>query len=154
MTNSRNTSMLRTLSTAAIAIGLTLSPAAWAQGKPADDSVYQAWGQKTGIRAVMEDFFVRLQADARTGPFFNNVNRERLVTQLTEQLCQESGGPCSYQGTPMGPMHESLNIGKGDFNALVAVLQQSMDAKGIPFSAQNRMLARLAPMHRDIITQE
>lgn len=28
-----------------------------------------------------------------------------------------------------------------------------MDAKGIPFAAQNRMLARLAPMHRDIITQ-
>lgn len=146
--------MSRTLSTAVIALGLTLSSAAWAQGKPADDSVYQAWGQKAGIRAVMEDFFVRLQADARTGPFFKNANREHLVTQLTEQLCQESGGPCKYEGAPMGPVHASMNIGKGDFNALVAVLQQSMDAKGIPFSAQNGMLARLAPMHRDIITKE
>jgi hemoglobin len=146
--------MWRTLSAAAIALGLTLSSAAWAQSKPADDSIYQAWGGKPGIRAVMEDFFVRLQADARTGPFFKNANRERLVTQLTEQLCQESGGPCKYEGAPMGPVHSSMNIGKGDFNALVAVLQQSMDAKGIPFSAQNGMLARLAPMHRDIITKD
>jgi hemoglobin len=145
--------MLRTLSASATALGLTLSSLAWAQSKPADDSIYQAWGGKPGIQAVMEDFFVRLQADARTGPFFKNANRERLVTQLTEQLCQESGGPCTYQGAPMGPAHRGMDISKGDFNALVAVLQQSMDAKGIPFSAQNGMLARLAPMHREIINK-
>ena len=46
---------------------------------------------------------------------------------------------------------QQLDIGKEHFNALVEVLQQSMDAKGVPFRAQNAMLARLAPMHRDII---
>jgi hemoglobin len=45
-----------------------------------------------------------------------------------------------------------MDITKGNFNALVEVLQTSMDAKKIPFSAQNRLLAQLAPMHRDIIT--
>jgi hemoglobin len=54
----------------------------------------------------------------------------------------------------MGPMHESLEIRHRDFNALVEVLQQSMAARGIPFEAQNRMLARLAPMHREIITSD
>jgi len=146
--------MMRTTAATAIAIGLTLSSALRAQNTPADDSVYQAWGQKAGIHAVMEDFFVRLQADARTGPFFKSANRDRLVPQLTEQLCQVSGGPCRYAGAPMGPVHSSMDIGTGDFNALVEVLQQSMDAKGIPFSAQNGMLARLAPMHRDIITKD
>lgn len=145
--------MHRALSIAALALSLLASASTWSQSKPADDRVYQAWGGKEGIRAVMEDFFVRLQADARTGPFFKNANREHLVTQLTEQLCQESGGPCRYTGAPMGPVHESLDIGKGDFNALVAVLQLSMDAKGIPFAAQNGMLARLAPMHREIVTR-
>jgi hemoglobin len=144
-----NLSFLRTtVAVAALAAGTV-----FAQSKPADDSVYQAWGQKAGIRAVMEDFFVRLQADPRMAPFFKNANRERLVTQLTEQLCQESGGPCTYAGAPMGPLHQPLNVTKNDFNALVEVLQQSMDAKGIPFSAQNGMLARLAPMHRDIIAK-
>jgi hemoglobin len=31
------------------------------------------------------------------------------------------------------------------------VLQRSMDAQGIGFTVQNRLLARLAPMHRDVV---
>jgi hemoglobin len=124
-----------------------------AQAAPPDDSVYQAFGQKAGIRALMEDFFDRLKADARTAPFFKDTNRANLVDQLTDQLCQQAGGPCVYGGAKMGPAHRDLDIRKQDFNALVEVLQRSMDAKGIPFAAQNRMLARLAPMHRDIVTR-
>ena len=51
----------------------------------------------------------------------------------------------------MKEAHADQHIGKADFNALVEVLQQSMDAQGIAFTTQNRMLARLAPMHREII---
>ena len=44
------------------------------------------------------------------------------------------------------------NAGKSTLvNALVEVLQDTMDAQGIPFRDQNRLLARLAPMHREII---
>ena len=35
---------------------------------------------------------------------------------------------------------------------LVEQLQASMAAKGIAFADQNRMLALLAPMHRDIVS--
>ncbi|RZL39556.1 MAG: group 1 truncated hemoglobin [Rubrivivax sp.] len=118
----------------------------------ADDSLYQAWGGKAGIRAVMDDFVPRLFTDPRTAPFFKDANRNNLLEQLTDQLCQESGGPCKYTGAPMKLVHDELGIGRRDFNALVEILQQAMDAKGIPFSAQNRMLARLAPMHREIVT--
>lgn len=119
---------------------------------PASDAVYQAWGGQAGIRAVMDDFVPRLVADPRTAPFFKTTNREHLATQLTEQLCQEAGGPCVYRGVPMKLAHEELAITRRDFNALVEILQQAMDAKGIPFAAQNAMLARLAPLHREIVT--
>lgn len=134
--------------------GLLLAgAAAFAQTPPANDSIYQAWGGKAGIRAVMDDFVPRLFADPRTAPFFKNANRDNLVTQLTEQLCQEAGGPCRYSGAPMKLVHQDLDIARRDFNALVEILQQSMDAKGIAFSAQNGMLARLAPMHREVVTK-
>jgi hemoglobin len=120
---------------------------------PADDTLYRAFGQKAGLQSLMEDFFDRLKADARTAPFFKDTNRANLVEQLTDQLCQLSGGPCTYKGAPMDKAHRDLDIGKRDFNALVEVLQQSMDAKGIAFRDQNRMLAKLAPMHRDIVTK-
>lgn len=127
------------------------SGAAWAQ-PPAGDGLYQAWGGKAGIRAVMDDFVPRLVADPRTAPFFAKANREHLATQLTEQLCQESGGPCRYAGPPMKLAHQDMEITRRDFNALVEILQQSMQARGVPFAAQNAMLARLAPMHRDIVS--
>ena len=138
--------------TALFLIGSLACAVALAQPPRDGDALYQAWGGKAGIQAVMADFVPRLVADPRTAPFFKATNREHLVTQLTEQLCQESGGPCTYRGVPMKLAHQDLDISRRDFNALVEILQQSMDAKGIPFAAQNGMLARLAPMHRDIVT--
>lgn len=135
-----------------LAAALLLGAAASAQTAPANDALYQAWGGKDGIRAVMDDFVPRLFDDPRTARFFKGVDRDNLTVQLTDQLCQQSGGPCVYKGKDMKLIHEDLDIRHGDFNALVEILQQSMDARGIPFAAQNGMLARLAPMHREIIT--
>jgi hemoglobin len=118
-----------------------------------DDALYRAFGEKAGIRALTEHFYDRLKTDARTAPFFKDTNRDHVVEQLTEQLCQLSGGPCIYKGAPMDKVHRDLEIGKRDFNALVEVLQDSMVAKGIAFRDQSRMLALLAPMHRDIVTK-
>jgi hemoglobin len=67
------------------------------------------------------------------------------------QFCQVSGGPCKLAKPDMKKLHSGVDIAMADFNALVEVLQQSMDAQGIPFGVQNRLLARLAPMHRDIV---
>jgi hemoglobin len=49
--------------------------------------------------------------------------------------------------------HRDLEITKADFNALVEVLQLAMDARGLPFATQNRLLALLAPLHRQIVTR-
>lgn len=119
--------------------------------RAADDSLYQAWGGKPGIRAVMDDFVARLPADARIGRRFQGVNAEHLAGQLTEQLCELAGGPCKYQGPDMRTTHDGMEIRKSDFNALVEVLQLAMAAKGIAFADQNRMLAKLAPMHREMV---
>jgi hemoglobin len=94
----------------------------------------------------------RLLADPRTQPFFEKSNQQRVKEQLVEQLCQVAGGPCAYKGADMKSAHVNLDITKAHFNALVEVLQLSMDARQIPFRTQNQLLALLAPMHRDVIT--
>ena len=75
-----------------------------------------------------------------------------LKAKLVDQICQVSGGPCEYKGADMKAAHSNMDITKTNFNALVEVLQKSMDAQGIAFSSQNQLLAKLAPMHRDVIT--
>lgn len=121
-----------------------------AQGGP-DDSIYQAFGGQPGLVKLMDDFVPRVMADPRLQPFFKDTNLTNLKEQLVSQLCMVSGGPCKYAGADMKSVHADFEIRKGDFNALVEVLQQAMDAQGIAFTAQNRLLALLAPMHRDII---
>jgi hemoglobin len=130
---------------------LAQTPAA-AQTAPQNDQLYKAFGEKAGLVALMDDFMVRLLADPRTGPHFKPANQQRVKEQLVDQLCALSGGPCVYKGADMKSSHANLEIKKSDFHALVEVLQQSMDAKGIAFRRQNEMLALLAPMNRDIIT--
>lgn len=139
------------LSLVLAASGLLMAGAAFAQTAP-NDQLYKAFGEKAGLVSLMDDFMVRLLADPRTGPHFKPSNQQRVKDQLVDQLCQLSGGPCVYKGADMKSAHANLDIKKSDFNALVEVLQQSMDAKGIPFRTQNQMLALLAPMHRDTIT--
>lgn len=113
--------------------------------------LFQAFGEQAGIRSLMDDFVVRLKADPRIGEQFADTNLENLSQSLTDQLCQLAGGPCVYKGPDMKTAHANMDVTKGHFNALVEVLQQSMDARGIPFTRQNQMLALLAPMHRDVI---
>lgn len=134
------------------ASSLLATGASFAQTAPPSDQLYKAFGEKAGLVSLMDDFMVRLLADPRTGPHFAPSNQQRIKEQLVEQLCALGGGPCAYKGADMKSSHANLDIKKSDFHALVEVLQKSMDAKEIPFSKQNEMLALLAPMNRDIIT--
>lgn len=140
------------LSLAFLAASLFMTGATVAQTSPKDDQLYKAFGEKPGLVLLMDDFMTRLLADPRTGPHFKPANQQHVKEQLVEQFCALSGGPCVYKGVDMKTSHAELDIRKSDFHALVEVLQHSMDAKGIAFSQQNRLLALLAPMHRDIIT--
>lgn len=117
------------------------------------NSLYFALGQKPGIDKLASDFVQGLLDDARMRPFFERANLSRLKGQLADQFCMLSGGPCMYKGADMKSAHSNLDITKADFNALVEVLQNTMDANGIAFADQNRLLAKLAPIHRDAITQ-
>ena len=139
------------LSLALAAASLLMAGPSSAQTAPQNDLLYQSFGEKPGLTALMDDFMTRLLADPRTGPYFKPANQEHIKEQLVEQFCALSGGPCVYKGADMKTSHAELDIKKSDFNALVEVLQHSMDAQGIPFGVQNRLLAKLAPMHRDIV---
>jgi hemoglobin len=132
---------------------LAAGPAA-AQATPPADALYQQLGAQDGLVRLMDDFMVRLLADRRMRPFFKDVDPTHLKAQLVAQFCEVSGGPCTLKGPDMKRVHEGFDIDRAAFNALVEVLQQSMDAQGIPFRTQNRLLARLAPMHRDIVNVE
>ncbi|MFN3543948.1 MAG: group I truncated hemoglobin [Thiobacillus sp.] len=118
-----------------------------------DTGPYKDFGEKAGIERLMRDFMEGLLADPRTRPFFEGRDKERIILQLTDQLCYALEGPCEYTGRPMRATHQDMGVSRREFNALVEVLQTSMNKAGIPFRSQNRVLAVFAPMERDIVTK-
>ncbi len=50
----------------------------------------------------------------------------------------------------MKSAHAKFKVGRNEFNSLVESLQIAMDKHNVPFTAQNQLLAKLAPMYRDV----
>ncbi len=125
--------------------------AALAQPAPTDDALWRDLGGTEGIRALADRFVEGLFADARIRAHFKETKPAFLKQQLADQFCQLAGGPCVYDGETMKKAHAELHITRADFNALVEDLQDAMDARAIPFATQRRLLALLAPMHREIV---
>ena len=100
---------------AAIAFAMCLPMAAHASS---EKSLYEQLGGKESIRMVMDDFVVRLKADPRIGDQFAATNADRLASQLTDQVCEATGGPCKYVGLDMKAAHAGMTITKAHFNAL------------------------------------
>lgn len=115
--------------------------------------VYRQFGEEAGLVKLMDVFMEKLLADPRMRPFFENTDQAKVKKHLVEQFCVILGGPCKYTGRDMKSSHATLGIDRANFNALVEDLQWAMDKQGIPFRAQNKLLAKLAPMHREIETK-
>ncbi|MEO7433668.1 MAG: group 1 truncated hemoglobin [Dokdonella sp.] len=121
---------------------------------PADPSllpVFKQFGEKPGLVALMDDFMIELVSDPRTRPFFADTDQKHIKAELVDQFCVILGGPCTYTGKDMKKTHSGLTIDEAAFNALVEDLQIAMDKHDIPFRAQNKLLQKLASMHREVV---
>lgn len=120
-------------------------------GASAQASLYERLGGEAGVKTIVAHFVYRLANDPEIGALFEGIDFANLDRQLRDQICEVSDGPCVYEGKDMVEAHEGQNITAAEFNRLVEVLQDSMAAAGTPFPVQNQLLARLAPMHGDVV---
>lgn len=114
------------------------------------DNLYQALGERAGIEAVVEDLLYLIVEDERIAFQFKGINVTHFHQQLSDQICELSGGPCQYTGREMREAHSAMDITETQFNALTENLILALEQNGIPTGAQNRLLALLAPLHQDI----
>jgi hemoglobin len=118
-----------------------------------NDSVLAPYGGYEGLGKITHDFVERVQKNPRISSFFKDSDVERLEAMLTDQFCDVLGGGCKYAGKSMKEVHAGKRIATADFNALAEDLQDALTAANVPTSQQNKLIARLAPMHRDVVQQ-
>lgn len=112
---------------------------------------------RLGGPAFLTEIADELVEGSRTDPasahHFAKVNVKRLKQQLGLQLCAVTDGPCVYDGDDMKEVHAGQGIDQADFYRMVERLRRILDAHGVGAREKNELLARLAPMKRDVVTK-
>lgn len=121
-------------------------------GQATQPSLYERLGKKEAITAVVNDFVNRVAVDSRINGKFANANIPRLKALLVEQICEASGGPCTYTGRDMKTTHAGLAITSEQFDALVGDLVATLNKFKVPEREKNELLGALGPMKKDIVT--
>lgn len=116
-----------------------------------NDAALAAYGGYEGLAKITHDLVERIQRNPRISRFFKDADVERLEAMLTDQFCDVLGGGCKYSGKSMKQVHSDMKVATADFNALAEDLQDALAAANVPTFQQNRLIAKLAPMHRDVV---
>jgi hemoglobin len=136
-----------------VCIGTLALAAGCAHGPAGGDATYQGLGGQAGIKKIVDSFVPLIVADPRIKDSFKDTDLKNLSMRLEEQFCELSGGPCKYKGKDMKEIHDGLNITNAQFNALAEDLQVAMDQHGVAPAVQNKLVAKLAPMQKEIVTK-
>lgn len=119
----------------------------------AGDGMWKAFHGQAGVDRIVDDFVRRNSADPTIGDIFVGQDLVRLRRLLKEQFCYILNGGCTYSGRDMKAAHQDMGVQAKDMNVLVGNLQLAMAQERVANVAQNRLLAKLAPMRRDIVTR-
>jgi len=129
---------------------LTLVPAL---ASAAPKSLYDRLGGKPAIQAVIHDFLGNVAADAKINKRFAKTDIPKLEGLLVDQVCNATGGPCTYAGKDMKTAHQGMKITEAEFNALVGDLKKSLDKYKVGAPEQKDLLGALGGMKGDIVAQ-
>ena len=120
-------------------------------GARAGTSLFDAMGGEATLRTAVDQFADVVEADDRINFTFADTDMTKFKQLLFAQLCNLSGGPCVYGGRDMRMAHQKLKINNAEFNALAEDLYIGLQRAGVPYRLQNKLMAKLAPMQRDIV---
>ena len=148
--------MKRWLQWGMVLMMLTVTLGACATMSEPEPTLYKRLGGREGIRGVVDDFVAFLVADPRVNARFTKLTPaqvEKLKTNASDQICDATGGPCSYLGKDMKAAHTGMNITEADWNATVEDLIKALDKRNVAKKDQQELIGLLAPMKKDIVGQ-
>jgi hemoglobin len=108
-------------------------------------SLYDRLGGKDAITAVIDDFVATCADDSRINAKFAKSDVPRLKTMLVDQVCEATGGPCTYSGRDFSESHKGMGVTAGEFDALVEDLVSTLDRLSVPAAEQTELLGLLGP---------
>ena len=117
-------------------------------------SLYERLGRRPGIDSVVHTFVGNVGRDKRINVRFMFVDLDLLQTHLTDQICAASGGPCTYAGRAMKPLHAPMHVRAAEFDAMGEDLVAALKTHAVPERETQELLAIIASTRADIVEPE
>lgn len=121
-------------------------------------SLYDRLGGLKGITVVVDDFIDRMVADEtlNSNPAIA-AGRESspapyLKFQVSQLVCQVTGGPCTYTGLSMKDSHATMGVSEADWEIMVGLFKQSLAKFEVPAVEQSDIIAVVGSTKGDIVT--
>ena len=147
------------LSVVILVLGATFASAALAQ-EPAQKSLYDRLGGLKGITVVVDDFIDRLVTNdtLNSNPEID-AGRLRspppyLKFQVSQMVCEATGGPCTYTGKGMKEAHAQMNITEAEWGVMADEFQKSLDKFAVPAAEQKELFGIVGTTKADIVAGE
>jgi hemoglobin len=117
-------------------------------------SLYERLGGVDAITAVVHAFDDRAAKDDRINQKFARTNLDRLAKEFVDQLCQDTGGPCTYTGLSMKKSHTNMGVTSGEWDAFMEDLVATLEGFNVGKAEKEELLSGLRPMRADIVEVE
>ena len=114
-------------------------------------SLYERLGGIEAITAVARAFEDRAAKDDRINQKFARTNLDRLTKEFVDQLCQDTGGPCTYMGLNMRQAHTNMGVTSGEWDAFIEDLVATLNDFNVGKAEQDELLDNLRPMRAEIV---
>lgn len=123
------------------------------QPKIAEDSLFVRIGGLPVLTQIVDEFIDEVTTAPKTKRSFEGLNLKTLKQSVTDHLCHLSGGGCIYEGETMLNAHRDAKITEAEFEVFVSMFRDTLN-KYVGTREKNELLKILAPMKRDIVTQQ
>ena len=117
-------------------------------------SLYDRLGGGDAINALTESWVARVGGDDRANGKFVRTDIDRLKKELVDQLCEVTGGPCTYTGRSMQETHDGMKVTAGEFEVVMQQLRAALDELNVSKTDQDELVGLLEPMRDDIVEVE
>ena len=119
-----------------------------------EKSLYDRLGGADAINALTESWVARVGGDDRANGKFVRTDIERLMKEVVDQLCEATGGPCTYTGRSMLETHAGMKVTAGEFDVVMRHLDGALDELNVPKAEHDEVVGLIMPMRGDIVEVE
>ena len=151
---------IKALVAIAFIAGTLATPVALAEEAAANAPLYERLGGLKGITVVVDDFINRLVVNKtlNKNPAIK-VGRKSSPTpylkfQVSQMICEVTGGPCKYTGKGMKESHAHLNITEKEWSVMANEFQKSLDKFKVPAVEQKELFEIVGKTKPDIVTKK